>query len=104
MAASFVLHALGASRVGVCWVQKISNLILNINLRVEDAQGGAMLLALRRYARQHGPFMAARGQSARRSAGKRCFGDAVIEVNSGISPDGMHCQHNAYWAKLNNRE
>jgi hypothetical protein len=34
---------LGVERVGVCWVQKISNLILNMNLRVEDADSGAML-------------------------------------------------------------
>nr|WP_250535708.1 DUF3280 domain-containing protein [Caballeronia sp. AZ10_KS36] len=34
---------LGVSRVGVCWVQKISNLILNINLRVEDVDSGATL-------------------------------------------------------------
>jgi hypothetical protein len=34
---------LGAERVGVCWVQKISNLILNINLRVEDVGSGATL-------------------------------------------------------------
>ncbi|WP_324250934.1 DUF3280 domain-containing protein [Paraburkholderia saeva] len=32
---------LNAGRVGVCWVQKISNLILNINLRIEDVQTGA---------------------------------------------------------------
>jgi len=38
-----VAQALGASRVGVCWVQKISNLILNMNLRIEDADSGAML-------------------------------------------------------------
>ncbi|SAK69323.1 hypothetical protein AWB77_02833 [Caballeronia fortuita] len=38
-----VAKALGASRVGVCWVQKISNLILNMNLRVEDADSGTML-------------------------------------------------------------
>jgi len=38
-----VAKELGASRVGVCWVQKISNLILNMNLRVEDADSGAML-------------------------------------------------------------
>ena len=37
-----VAKELGASRVGVCWVQKISNLILNMNLRVEDADSGAM--------------------------------------------------------------
>ncbi|SAK69394.1 hypothetical protein AWB79_03691 [Caballeronia hypogeia] len=38
-----VAKQLGASRVGVCWVQKISNLILNMNLRVEDASSGATL-------------------------------------------------------------
>ncbi|SAL04194.1 hypothetical protein AWB78_06843 [Caballeronia calidae] len=38
-----VAKQIGASRVGVCWVQKISNLILNMNLRVEDAASGAML-------------------------------------------------------------
>jgi len=31
---------LGTERVGVCWVQKISNLIININLRVEDVASG----------------------------------------------------------------
>lgn len=31
---------LGVERVGVCWVQKVSNLILNINLRVEDVASG----------------------------------------------------------------
>ncbi|WP_429258721.1 DUF3280 domain-containing protein [Paraburkholderia sp. GAS334] len=31
---------LNVDRVGVCWVQKISNLILNINLRVEDVTNG----------------------------------------------------------------
>jgi hypothetical protein len=31
---------LGVERVAVCWVQKISNLILNINLRVEDVATG----------------------------------------------------------------
>jgi hypothetical protein len=38
-----VARQLGASRAGVCWVQKISNLILNINLRVEDAATGKTL-------------------------------------------------------------
>ena len=38
-----VARELGASRVGVCWVQKISNLILNMNLRVEDSHSGATL-------------------------------------------------------------
>ncbi|SEA30847.1 DUF3280 domain-containing protein [Paraburkholderia sartisoli] len=32
---------LNAGRVGLCWVQKISNLILNINLRIEDVATGA---------------------------------------------------------------
>jgi Protein of unknown function (DUF2380) len=31
---------LGVDRVGVCWVQKVSNLIININLRVEDVATG----------------------------------------------------------------
>ncbi|CAB3750358.1 DUF3280 domain-containing protein [Paraburkholderia solisilvae] len=31
---------LGVERVGVCWVQKVSNLILNINLRVEEVASG----------------------------------------------------------------
>ncbi|WP_277188544.1 DUF3280 domain-containing protein [Caballeronia sp. BR00000012568055] len=38
-----VAKQLGVARVGVCWVQKISNLILNMNLRVEDAASGATL-------------------------------------------------------------
>lgn len=32
---------LGVDRVGICWVQKVSNLILNINLRIEDVASGA---------------------------------------------------------------
>jgi hypothetical protein len=31
---------LGVERIGVCWVQKVSNLIININLRVEDVATG----------------------------------------------------------------
>ncbi|SAL15734.1 DUF3280 domain-containing protein [Caballeronia humi] len=31
---------LNVERIAVCWVQKISNLILNINLRVEDVATG----------------------------------------------------------------
>jgi hypothetical protein len=38
-----IARQLGASRVGVCWVQKISNLILNMNLRIEDAASGTTL-------------------------------------------------------------
>ena len=34
---------LGVERVGVCWVQKVSNLIININLRVEDVANGSAL-------------------------------------------------------------
>ncbi|MFT4434473.1 DUF3280 domain-containing protein [Caballeronia sp. 15715] len=34
---------LGVERVGVCWVQKVSNLIININLRVEDVTSGKTL-------------------------------------------------------------
>jgi hypothetical protein len=34
---------LEVERVGVCWVQKISNLIININLRVEEVASGKTL-------------------------------------------------------------
>ena len=33
-------RALGVEQVGICWVQKVSNLILNLNLRVEDVASG----------------------------------------------------------------
>jgi hypothetical protein len=36
--------ALGADRVLVGWVQKVSNLILNINVRIEDVSSGATVL------------------------------------------------------------
>lgn len=36
---------LGAQRVLVGWVQKVSNLILNINIRIEDVATGNVLLA-----------------------------------------------------------
>jgi hypothetical protein len=35
-----VARKLGVQRVGVCWVQKVSNLIININLRIEDVATG----------------------------------------------------------------
>lgn len=38
-------RALGADRVLIGWVQKVSNLILNINLRIEDTATGAVLLS-----------------------------------------------------------
>jgi Protein of unknown function (DUF2380) len=34
---------LGVEQVGICWVQKVSNLILNLNLRVEDVASGKPL-------------------------------------------------------------
>ncbi|HEY2020029.1 DUF3280 domain-containing protein [Paraburkholderia sp.] len=34
---------LGVEQVGVCWVQKVSNLILNMNLRVQDVASGKTL-------------------------------------------------------------
>ncbi|OLL31533.1 hypothetical protein BTH42_11380 [Burkholderia sp. SRS-W-2-2016] len=36
-------RALGVEQVGLCWVQKVSNLILNLNLRVEDVASGKTL-------------------------------------------------------------
>ncbi len=35
---------LGADRVLVGWVQKVSNLILNINIRIENVEDGAVIL------------------------------------------------------------
>ena len=34
---------LGVEQVGICWVQKVSNLILNLNLRVEEVASGKAL-------------------------------------------------------------
>ena len=39
-----IARALRADRVLVGWVQKVSNLILNINVRIEDAATGQVLL------------------------------------------------------------
>ena len=39
-----IARALHADRVLVGWVQKVSNLILNINIRIEDAGSGQTLL------------------------------------------------------------
>jgi Protein of unknown function (DUF2380) len=39
-----IARALKADRVLVGWVQKVSNLILNINIRIEDVSSGAVVL------------------------------------------------------------
>lgn len=39
-----IARALDADRVLVGWVQKVSNLILNINIQIEDARTGDVLL------------------------------------------------------------
>lgn len=39
-----IARALHADRVLIGWVQKVSNLILNINIQIEDARTGAVLL------------------------------------------------------------
>jgi hypothetical protein len=39
-----IAQALNADRVLIGWVQKVSNLILNINIQIEDAATGAILL------------------------------------------------------------
>ena len=39
-----IARALGTDRVLIGWVQKVSNLILNINIQIEDATTGAVLL------------------------------------------------------------
>jgi len=40
-----IARALSADRVLIGWVQKVSNLILNINLRIEDAVTGDVVVA-----------------------------------------------------------
>jgi len=40
-----IAKALGAERVALCWVQKVSNLILNVNIEVRNAASGATLYA-----------------------------------------------------------
>lgn len=40
-----IAKALGAERVALCWVQKVSDLILNLNIEVRDAASGATLYA-----------------------------------------------------------
>lgn len=40
-----IARLLRADRVLIGWVQKVSNLILNINIRIEDAATGAVLLS-----------------------------------------------------------
>ena len=40
-----IAKALGAERVALCWVQKVSNLILNINIEVRDSASGETLYA-----------------------------------------------------------
>ena len=39
-----IAQALHADRVLIGWVQKVSNLILNVNIQIEDAATGAVLL------------------------------------------------------------
>ena len=39
-----IARSLHADRVLVGWVQKVSNLIVNINIQIEDAATGAVLL------------------------------------------------------------
>ena len=81
---------LGVERVGVCWVQKISNLILNINLRVEDVRSrrrpcssAPSISAATRIC--HGAAASkVAGRSARRRPRRRCAErsrtDAIREI------------------------
>jgi len=40
-----IAKALGAERVALCWVQKVSNLILNLNIEVKSVATGETLYA-----------------------------------------------------------
>jgi hypothetical protein len=37
-----IAKAMNAERAAICWVQKVSNLILNINIQVKDVHTGAV--------------------------------------------------------------
>lgn len=38
-----IAKSMHADRAGICWVQKVSNLILNINIQVKDVATGAVV-------------------------------------------------------------
>ena len=40
-----IAKALGAERVALCWVQKVSNLILNLNMEVRSVASGETVYA-----------------------------------------------------------
>lgn len=40
-----IARALGAERIALCWVQKVSNLILNVNIEVRDVATGETVYA-----------------------------------------------------------
>jgi hypothetical protein len=75
---------LGVEQVGRCWVQKVSNLILNINLHVEDVASGATVFQRSVDIRGNTDVSWRRGAAA--LAGLLAGSAAAGSAASGISP------------------
>jgi len=75
---------LGVEQVGRCWVQKVSNLILNINLHVEDVASGATVFQRSVDIRGNTDVSWRRGAAA--LAGLLAGSAAAGSATSGISP------------------
>lgn len=76
-------RALEVGQVGVCWVQKVSNLILNLNLRVEDVASGRMLFQRSVDIRGNTDLSWRRGSTA-------LVGLLVDQSSQDASPDSVH--------------
>ena len=66
-----------------CWVQKVSNLILNLNLRVEDVASGRMLFQRSVDIRGNTDLSWRRGATA-------LVGLLVDQSSQDVSPDSVH--------------
>ncbi|MGF6720973.1 hypothetical protein P3T43_000314 [Paraburkholderia sp. GAS41] len=77
-------RTLGVEQVARCWVQKVSNLILNINLHVEDVASGTTLFQRSVDIRGNTDLSWRRGATA--LVGLMADGAAVATPGSGASP------------------
>lgn len=75
---------LGVEQIGRCWVQKVSNLILNINLHIEDVAGGATVFQRSVDIRGNTDLSWRRGAAA--LARLLADGAAAASAGSGASP------------------
>lgn len=79
---------LGVEQIGLCWVQKVSNLILNINLHVEDVGSGATVFQRSVDIRGNTDLSWRRGAAALAGllAGGTAAGSAASSTERGASP------------------